>query len=161
MNKNNPEIVIKEMETDDEIRGKAHVHHACWHDTYKGLVDDGYLAALTPEKCEQLGYRWRENILVAKDGARVVGFVGYGQSDLAGYGEIFALYVLKEYRGRGIGARLLAAGKERLKAGKYCLWALKENENAICFYEKQGFRKDGCEKFTPSIGAVGIRMVTE
>ena len=31
-------IVIKPMETDAEIRGKAFVHWKCWQEVYPGLV---------------------------------------------------------------------------------------------------------------------------
>ena len=153
-------IVIKQMQTDDEIRGKAYVHWSSWQDTYKGMVDEGYLESLTLEKCTERAFQWRDNVLVAKDGARVVGFVGYGKSgDLANCGEIFALYVLAGYRGMGIGARLLFAAIKLLKDyKKLCIWALKENERALRFYRKHGFRPDGAEKFVPSISAYGVRL---
>ena len=35
-------IIIKDMKTDDEIKGKAYVHYKCWHDSYKGIIDDAY-----------------------------------------------------------------------------------------------------------------------
>ena len=87
---------IKHMETDDEIRGKAYVHWKSWNETYPGLMDAVYLAGRTLEKCEEQAFRWRDNLLVAKDGERVVGFIGYGEAGdaLPGAGEIFALYVL-------------------------------------------------------------------
>ena len=42
-------------------------------------------------------------MLVAKDGDKVVGFVGYGKcryDDLFNAGEVFALYILREYYGK-------------------------------------------------------------
>ena len=71
-------ITIKKMETDDEIRGKAFVHWKSWQEAYPGLVDQAYLDKLTLEKCEDMAYRWPENLLIAKDHERVVGFVGFG-----------------------------------------------------------------------------------
>ena len=89
------ETEIKKMETEEETMGKAYVHWRSWHATYPGLVSPAYLNALTLEKCEEIARRWPDNILVAKDGVRVVGFVGYGEStEEAGAGEIYALYVL-------------------------------------------------------------------
>ena len=81
------------METDDEIRGKAYVHWKAWHETYPGLVSEAYLAGLTLESMEEKAFRWLDNILVAKEGERVVGFVGFGAAGdaLPGTGEIFAL----------------------------------------------------------------------
>ena len=101
------DIIIKPMETEDEIRGKAYVHWKSWQESYRGIVDDGYLDRMTLAQTEEKAFRWRDNILVAKDGERVVGFVGYGPaSGEEGTGEIFALYVLEEYQRRGIGYAL-------------------------------------------------------
>ncbi len=157
------DIVIKKMETEDETRGKAFVHWRSWHDTYPGLVIQEYLDKLTLEKCEEIAFSWPDNLLVAKDKDRVIGFVGYGQStEEPEYGEIFALYVLSEYRGMGIGRRLMDAGLEKLKEyPKIHVWLLKENRRAFRFYEKCGFQSDGTEKLSPSVNAVGIRMTLE
>ena len=133
-------IVIKPMETDAEIRGKAFVHWKCWHEVYPGLVSQAYLDALTLEKVEEKAFRWRDNLLVAKDADRVVGFVGYGQSDEEGTGEVFALYVLPEFHGKGVGQMLMDAALEELADyRKICLWLVKGNGRAIRFYEKNGF----------------------
>ena len=155
------DILIKPMETDEEIRGKAYVHWKSWHEAYPGLVSPAYLEKLTPEKCVELAYRWRENILVALDEGRVVGFLGYGDRapEDPGTGEIFALYVLSEYYGTGVGLRLMEAALAQLSAfPQICLWVLKENRRAIRFYEKCGFRPDGEEKRLPALEAVEIRM---
>ena len=93
-------ITVKKMETDDEIKGKAYVHWKSWQEAYPGLVDQEYLNQLTLEKCETIANKWTENILVAKDEEKVVGFVGYGKyrnEELENTGEIFAIYVLKDY----------------------------------------------------------------
>ena len=71
-------ITIKKMETDDEIRGKAFVHWRAWHEAYPGLIDQKYLDAFTLEKCEKIAYGWTDGLIVAKNGGRVVGFVGCG-----------------------------------------------------------------------------------
>ena len=155
-------IEIRPMETDEEIRGKAFGHWRSWHEAYPGLVSGEYLNRLTREKCEEMAFRWRENILVAKDNGRVIGFVGYGDRDgeAADTGEIFALYVLAEYYGKGVGRRLMEAGLERLREyPAVCLWVLKENARAIRFYEKCGFCADGTETFSKTVAAAEIRMV--
>ena len=157
-------ITIKPMETDEEIKGKAFVHWKCWQETYPGRVDGAYLEKLTLEKCEELASRWRDNILVAKDGDRVVGFVGYGHHgpEDPDTGEVFALYVLPEYQGTGVGQRLMDAALEKLSAFPHlCLWAVKGNARAIRFYEKNGFRLNGEEKYVPRMEAAGVQMVKE
>lgn len=72
------EIVIKKMESEDEINGRGYVHYKSWHEAHPGLVDPGYLERHTLEKCVAIAHRWPDNILVAKDGEKVIGFVGYG-----------------------------------------------------------------------------------
>ena len=153
------EIEIKKMETDEEVRGKAYVHWASWHAAYTGLIDQAYLDKLTPEKCEEIACRWPDNILIAKDGERVLGFLGFGDEG-ADTGVIFALYVLPEYWGTGVGQKLMEAGLTKLSAyPKIALWVLKGNARAIRFYEKNGFRADGEEKALPVLGASEIRMI--
>ena len=156
------EITIKKIETPDEIRGKAYVHWKLWHEAYPGLVSLDYLNRFTLEKSEQMAATWTDGILIAKDGDRVVGFVGYGDrgEEAPGMGEIFSLYVLSEYQGTGLARRLMEAGLKRLMAyPQVCLWVLKENKRAIRFYEKCGFAADGQEMYSSAIEAEEIRMV--
>ena len=157
-------ITIKRMETDEEIRGKAFVHWQAWHEAYADLVSPDYLDKLTLEKCEKMAFRWTENTMVAKDGDRVLGFVSWGDrgEEAPGIGEIFALYVLSECYGTGLGQRLMESGLEQLREYPVvCLWVLKENTRAIRFYEKCGFRAEGTEDFHPAISAMEIRMIRE
>lgn len=111
------QITIKRMETEDEIKGKAFVHWRSWHEAYPGLVDQGYLDALTLDKCEKMAHNWPDNLIVAKHDGRVIGFVGYGDrgAESSDTGEIFALYMLSEYYGTGVARQLMNAGLERLK----------------------------------------------
>ena len=157
-------IIIKPMETEDEVRGKAFVHWKCWQVTYPGLVSQTYLEKFTLEVSEERAKAWRDNILVAKDGYRVIGFVGYGHHgpEDPDTGEVYALYVLPEYQGMGVGRQLLDAALDKLSAFPLlCLWAVKGNERAIRFYEKNGFRLNGEEKFVSSISAGGVKMIKE
>ena len=157
-------IFMKRMETDEEIRGMAFVHWKCWQETYPGLVSQEYLNKLTLEKCEELAFQWRDNILVAKDQDRVVGFVGYGDhgAEEPDTGEVYALYVLSEYHGTGVGRQLMDAAMAALSAyPRIVLWAVKGNDRAIRFYEKNGFRLSGVEKYTASVSAYGVQMVKE
>ena len=42
-------LILKRMETDEEIKGKAFVHWKAWHEAYPGLVSREYLDAFTLE----------------------------------------------------------------------------------------------------------------
>ena len=156
-------IINKKMETDDEIRGKGYVHYKSWQQAYPGLVDQSYLDKMSEQKCEEIAYRWLDNILVAKDGERVVGFVGYGKcrnEDLCDAGEVFAIYVLAEYYGKGVGRALMDAALDLLPQDRVAVWVLQGNKRAIRFYEKCGFRSDG-KSDTKILGSpiTEIRMV--
>ena len=155
------EITVKKMETESEIRGKAFVHWKSWQETYPGIVDQGYLDSLTLAKCEEIAFRWPDDIVIAKDGERVVGFAGYGKyrdGELEDTGEVFALYVLKEYWGTGIGLRLMEEALSQLEEFPHtAVWVLKENGRAIRFYEKCGFRPDGREEML-TLGAP-VRLI--
>ena len=83
-------IIIKKMETDEEIRGKAYVHWQSWHEAYPGLVSPGYLEKLTLEKCEKMAFTWPQNTLIAVDEGRVAG-IGTHDPDKADSREIMAL----------------------------------------------------------------------
>jgi ribosomal protein S18 acetylase RimI-like enzyme len=143
------DITIKKMESDAEIKGKAFVHWKSWQEAYPGIVDQSYLDGLTLEKCEDIAYKWPDNLSIAKDGDRVVGFVGYGKyrdDELDNTGEIYAIYILKDYYGRGVGYRLMQEGLMQLRDyPQIAVWVLKDNKRAIQFYERCGFKFDGRE----------------
>lgn len=154
--------VIKKMETDREKKGKAFVHWKSWHEAYDGMVSEDYLEKLTLGICEKTAYKWPDNILVAKEDEKVIGFVGYGNGgeEEPNTGVIFALYILSEYYGTGLGLQLLEAGLKELEAyPEVSLWVLKDNGRAIRFYEKCGFKADGQEAFLQALNATEIRMV--
>ena len=142
--------VVKQMQTADEIDGKGYVHYKSWQETYAGLIDSEYLQKITEEKCKAIARKWTDNILVAKDGDKVIGFVGYGKyrdDTLADYGEVFAIYVLADNHGQKVGYELMNAAINKLSDyNKIAVWVLKGNERAIKFYERYGFRFDGTEQ---------------
>ena len=156
------DILIKPMESDSEIRGKAYVHWKSWQDTYSGLIDQSYLDNLSIEKCTEMAFRWPDNILVAKEKDKVIGFVGYGIcKDLPEAGEIFAIYILKEYYDQKIGYALMCAALDKLSEyNKIAVWVLEGNQRAIKFYKRCGFQFDGTRKQI-KLGTVNteIRMI--
>ena len=160
------EYIIKKMESENEINGKGYVHYKSWHETYTGLVDAGYLKGITLVKCTAIAHKRLDNVIVAKDGEKVIGFVGYGayrSGTLPAHGEVYAIYVLAEYHGRRIGYELMNAALEKLSAyKKIAVWVLKGNDNAIRFYERYGFRFDGT-KAELMLGAPNevLRMIYE
>lgn len=160
------DMVIKQMETADEITGKVYVHWKSWQETYRGIVDRQFLDELTLEKCESIARGRFDNTLIAKDGDAVIGFVSYGRyrgDELENTGEIYAIYVLAEYHGRGAGYRLMQEALSQLSEyPTIAVWVLKGNEKAIQFYMRCGYRLDGGEE-TLLLGSpvTAVRMILE
>lgn len=101
------------------------------------------------DKCRFYSQKYPENTLIALDDAKVVGFASYGdfRDSVTIAGEIFALYVLKDYYGKGVGQHLIQAAFAALDGyQEIILWVLEDNKRAIAFYEKMGFVFDGQEK---------------
>ena len=89
--------IIKPMQTESEMDGKGHVHYQSYQEAYTGLMDAKYLSSMSEEKCKEIAHKWPENLLVAKDGEKVISFVGYGKyhdDTLADCGEVFCIYCL-------------------------------------------------------------------
>ncbi len=139
------------------------VHVATWRSAYAGVLPDEYLANLSVLR-HAAGYEQaiadRRNghaVFVAvasghdappgheaRDGGVVVGFASGGRARRAGIaqGEIETLYVLDDYRDRGVGRRLMRAMAAHLAAvgcRSAMLWVLEANPTRW-FYERLGGR---------------------
>ena len=151
---------IRDMGPED-ADSRGYVHWKSWQETYSGLIPEASLAKRTLERCQDVARRWPENTLVAEYGGKIVGFACYGpcrDEDLSDYGEVNAIYVLREAQGLGIGKALMEAALEKLSAyNSIAIWVLKGNEHAIGFYEQFGFRFDGAAQEI-EVGIV-LRMI--
>ncbi len=102
----------------------------------------------------------KTGVLVADDGGRVTGFVGYfpsrdSDADPALTGEIGAIYLLPEAWDGGLGRRLMDAALGGLAAAGFTqatLWVLESNTRARRFYEAGGWSADGTVKLDDSRG---------
>lgn len=133
------------------------VHSDSYRSAYKGIIPDDFLENFTAEKRQEYFQKvlseGKEKIAIMFVDKKAIGFIIIGKcrdEDLdATYGEIWGIYLLKEYWGKGFGKRLINWGIDRIKENGYfrtALWVLKENENARRFYEHLGFIFDGKEK---------------
>ena len=162
-------VSIVPMTSEEEAKGKAHVHCAAWKEAYRGLLSQGFLDARTLEFSEEraLGaFRAGVSTLLAKDGDEVVGFADYGpcrDEDMEETGEVYAIYLLSAYYGRGIGAGLMNSALQGVAGfSKAVVWVLEGNERAIRFYEGFGFRFDGASQVLDLGGEVtDLRMVLQ
>lgn len=138
----------------DEI---ALVHARSWEAAYLGMLPHEVLTGLVAAQGADF---WRrvltsaqraDAVAVAEFGDAVVGFVSFGplRERIPGYrGEFYALYVLPEAQGCGIGTGLVARAARTLvrwRAIGAVVWVLEENRAARRFYE----RLDGIPLGTP------------
>lgn len=132
-------VIIKSMEIPEEIEGKSFIHWQTWREAYDDLLPAEYQETMTLERCRFFSQKYPENTLIAMDGVKVVGFISYGnfRDETIQAGEIIALYVLKDYYGKGIAQKLVKAALITLdQFSEIFLWVLKDNKRAIAFYKK-------------------------
>ncbi len=145
------EIVIRAARPED-AKDIAFVHVESWRSTYSGIVSQNYLDQLKYEDREKMWtsilhqYTPRSHVLIAydKDKKKVVGFVSSGPKrdhpNLPYDGEIYALYLLKEFQALGTGGILFDASCRELRTAGFqnaMLWVLKANPS-IGFYNAMG-----------------------
>jgi ribosomal protein S18 acetylase RimI-like enzyme len=119
-----------------------------WRDAYRGLVPDVLLDRLsydaTRRRALMSAMPPHQYVLVAEEEGAVVGFCMGGPSrspDTPFRGEVYAIYVLPENQGNGIGRALLhTAAKELVDRGldSMIIWVLRENAPSRRFYERMG-----------------------
>lgn len=136
--------------TPEDAEGIAFVHVNAWKETYRGLMPDSVLDGLTVElRTEQ----WKNTLsspddiyyltLVAEKDGKIIGFANYGrerEGDPEHLGELYAIYVLKEFHGQGIGRLLIHEVAQGLKAigiMSMLVWVLTDNSYQK-FYERMG-----------------------
>lgn len=132
----------------EDQEGMAKIKVDCWQDTYKNIIDQSYLDSLNYEiqtnKYIDSFDEYKNMVLVAEDvnDHKIIGYSCFS-TDANEYAdaELISLYIDKNYSRQGVGTSLLRETIKELK--KYnkktmMLWCIKENKNAIKFYEKMG-----------------------
>ncbi|HEX5563847.1 MAG TPA: GNAT family N-acetyltransferase [Sporosarcina sp.] len=129
-----------------DAEGIARVHVDSWRTTYKGIVSESVLQNLSTE---QRAENWRRGIgknplYVAEDeSGRIVGFATGGKERTGNYeadGELYAIYLLHEVHGKGIGKKLTQLIAQNLKEQGFTsmlVWVLEQNPSKK-FYESLG-----------------------
>lgn len=142
-------IEIRHAEFEDAA-GIARVQIDTWRAAYQRIMPPRLLSDMSDIRISAF---WAQVIaeaqgkafcFVASFGERVVGFASGGprqHSEDLTRGEVYALYVLPEFQGRGVGRRLVATSFERmLELGmtEGRIWTLRENAPARAFYARVG-----------------------
>lgn len=134
---------------EDDRTALSRIYEASWKHFYKGIVPSSFLDSI-PEgfwasKIDEPG---RNTVLAFRDepeNENPVGICSFGKSrsaDFPDWNEIYSIYVLPGYTGRGYGKalfRLALAELTKTESAGIYLWVFKENYSARQFYEKHSF----------------------
>ncbi len=127
----------------------ARVYVETWRNTYAGLLPDRVLVKMSLERqCKSWSRTLAtdQRVLVVEHGGDIVGFGSCGRNRLRRLdytGEIYTLYVLPDFHGRGLGRRLLEGLFDSLIGQDHdstLLWVLATNPSRF-FYEAMGGRR--------------------
>jgi ribosomal protein S18 acetylase RimI-like enzyme len=143
----------------------AEVHVRSWQKAYRGIFPDDYLDGLdVAERAETWAARLSQpnsTIVVETGDGAVAGFASSGPglahdgTELAGVGQVYAIYLDPQHWGAGLARPLLNEATDRLRAAGFTravLWVARDNARARRFYEKEGWAADGTETVDTSFG---------
>jgi len=136
---------------------------ACLQTAYKGIVSDDFLNNLSVEK-EQRAEKFRKSLTNPEIDVYCVTF----EKEMIGFltthkidSEIWSIYLLEEFRGKGHGKVMLDFALESLQHighKKITLWVFEENIRARRFYENNGLIFDGMKRDTTNYGKPLIQL---
>lgn len=136
-----------------DIKGIAKVHVDSWRTTYKNIISDEFLNNLSYVNREKL---WTSNmsnmnVYVAESPeGEIVGFSTGGKERSGNYtgidGELYAIYILKEFQGQGVGKLLVKPVIDELLSTNInsMLVLVLEKNNSCQFYEALGGKRLDC-----------------
>jgi GNAT superfamily N-acetyltransferase len=128
----------------------AQVHVQSWRESFRGIVPQSFLDAMSLEKRRQAfrtGFAadFYRMFLAETAKTGVIGFADFGkarETERAYETELYAIYLLRDFQRQGIGGKLFALGVESLVAdGMNSMYLLTlELSPYKSFYEKMGGR---------------------
>ena len=125
------------------------INNIVWKNTYKNILPESVFKEKEDnreediKKMETYIAENKVGALVVEDLGKVIGFATYGPTTVDKYkeaGEPYAIYVLDEYQGRGIGKELFNEVKKELIKEGYNGMVTKclADNPAVLFHEKMG-----------------------
>ena len=141
---------------------------SCWSSAYRDIVPDDFLNNLINERDNRIE-RWKNNIANPGDcehfcitfDDRIIGWLTIHKVD----GEVWAIYLLEEFRGKGFGKYIMNFALTKLKSighKKVMLWVFEDNLKARYFYEKIGFHlSDDKREMTYGIPLMQVKYICE
>lgn len=140
------DYIIRFNRIEDQIQ-MAHIKIDGWRGTYDQIIADKYLKGMDYEEQAERYFRsfeeYKDKVLVAVRDNEVLGYSCFNPMELSFKydSELESLYIKNSEHHKGIGSALFKeTAKELLSLGRrnMIIWCLKDNINAIKFYEKLG-----------------------
>ncbi len=147
---------LREGRTED-IPAISRAYAQSWRETYAGIAPKPFLEGMTEAASAQIFQQSLQPnsfsyfLYVAEVEGEIVGFVDGGKErgrPESGEGEIYAIYLLKAFQGKGIGRELFRAALSRLRQSGLSpavVWVLEKNLHRK-FYESMNGRLDSDRK---------------
>ena len=153
-----------------DAKAVAEVHVAAWQSAFKGVLPDEQLAAMSADKRQAL---WRDaidmgepQVLVATEGEKVIGFVGFDRSRDKGTppttGEIWAVGALPALWSTGAGLALWDGARDALTeegCTKVTVWLPLRIERSLRFFDLAGFKREMASAKTVEMGGVKVEEI--
>lgn len=151
----------------EDARAIAAIHVRSWQVAYQGIVPSAFLGSLSVEDRENV---WRHNLeressetWVAEEDGQVLGWISAARSrdpDVPPTtGEVWAIYVDPPHWRQGVGRRLWREAERHVDTSGFAeitLWVLKENAQAIAFYESIGLAIEPSSEKTITLGGAEL-----
>ena len=134
---------------------------ACWQAAYRGIVPDEYLDNMPTNKI-----LWEKTLARLENPGFCEYYCVMHSNEMTGqlivdteYSEIWAIYLVKAFWGKGHGKKMLDFAINALKNvghKQITLWVFETNHHARRFYEKHGFAPSGEKKTVEKYGGVPL-----
>jgi ribosomal protein S18 acetylase RimI-like enzyme len=158
------EITVRLAEPKDAAQ-IAKVHVETWQSAYRGQIPQSYLDSLSVEDRKK---KWDSYLAKPEENATTI--IGVVDGKIVGFcsvdktrsddmdettGELWAIYVDRDYAGKGVGSALHDKGMNILRERgfkKAILWVLTSNDVTRQWYEKKGWKVEGKTIVDPEHG---------
>jgi ribosomal protein S18 acetylase RimI-like enzyme len=153
-----------------DAKAIADLHNATVCEAYKSATPNAPVPVAALEKTQA---HWREaieyaepQVLVAMEGDKIIGFVGFDRSRDKGtpptMGEIWSIYVASSHQGQGAGLALWDAAREGLQeegCTHVSVWVALSNDRALRFHELAGFKREPSSAKTVPVGTARVEEI--
>ena len=155
----------------DDVPEIAQVYAKSWKTTYEGLVPDLFVKGMTREAALHIfadslqpnSFSYFFHVAETPEG-KLVGFADGGKERShpeSGIGELYAIYLLKEFQGQGIGKKLFQAAAASLvqsDMNSMVVWVMEKSPYKKFYEAMKGHWEPGVKKL--DIAGEQIRLVS-